>query len=267
MIKGIDFLVSILLISLIFVLMSIIFKDLAYSQDKRIRVAIIDTGLALDDRFSGVVCDEKSIVNLEDPKLFPEDRMGHGTHIAGIIRALAPSSKACLMIYRALGFGNNKEGLKNVSRALNMAIDDGANYINMSYGGPTFDETEYLALKRATDKGIILIAAAGNDNKNIDLSNNFYYPASYHLPREIVVGSLGLDLKPASSSNYGSSIVTWQPGKDIMSTWLRNESTHLSGTSQATAVETGLLVRKALGLPDIEQSKIWDYLETYWTMH
>lgn len=194
----------------------------------------------------------------------PLDDHSHGTHVAGILGA-AMNTKAgvsgvahrvSIMAVKYYSDRNSgSENLKNSIKALNWAIDHGAKIINYSGGGPEFSADEYSALKRARDKGVLLVAAAGNERQNTDLAENYYYPCAYKLDNIICVAAINIRNEMLPSSNWGRLRVdVAAPGENILSTVPGGKYAYMSGTSQATAFVTGLsalLLSKNRGLkPD-----------------
>jgi subtilisin family serine protease len=106
--------------------------------------------------------------------------------------------------------------------------------VSMSFGGKLESEILHNVIKKAEDKGIILIAAAGNDGS---VENKLLYPAQY--PEVISVGAIGMDLKRASFSNVGSELDLVAPGIDILRTTNDDEYGTMSGTSMAVPHVTG----------------------------
>ena len=87
--------------------------------------------------------------------------------------------KVSLMAVRYYSQSNSGTlNLRNSIQALHYAIENGARIINYSGGGPEFSKAEYDAIKRAEQKGILIVAAAGNERSNIDLAKNYYYPSA-----------------------------------------------------------------------------------------
>jgi len=180
----------------------------------------------------------------------PTDDHSHGTHVAGILGA-ALNAKAgisgvahrvSIMAVKYYSERNTgAENLKNSIRALNWAIDHGAHIINYSGGGPEQSPEEYTALKRAREKGVLVVAAAGNERQNTDLPQNFYYPCAYRLDNIICVSAINIRNELLASSNWGKARVdVAAPGDQILSTVPGNKYAYMSGTSQATAFVTGL---------------------------
>ncbi len=219
------------LISLIIALM------IPKSSQAELKVAVIDTGLDISDsRFTGVLCKEGH-KDFTGTGLIDTD--GHGTHIVGIIKKYAGSTaNYCIIILKYFDTAQGgRENTQHEIEALQHAVEQHAVIINASYGGPTLEENEYLIIKEHPET--LLIGAAGNENEE-----KRRYPGCMGLSNTRCVGALGHDGKRAPFSNYGRWVDTWQPGVDVISTYPKGKTHSLSGTSQATAIETGLEIKK-----------------------
>lgn len=176
------------------------------------------------------------------------DNHGHGTHIAGIVGAeggnnigisgVAPQvSLMILKYYDPTSQGN--DNLKNTIKAIEYAVKMNAHIINYSGGGLEPSAQELAAIKKARDKGILFVAAAGNESSNSD--DQKYYPADYELDNIISVTAIDKNSNVLSSSNYGVNTVdVAAPGNDIYSTLPGGQYGVMTGTSQATAFVTGV---------------------------
>ncbi len=137
-----------------------------------------------------------------------------------------------------------KVNLANGIKALHYAIDNGARIINYSGGGPEYSEEEFQAMKKAEQKGVLIVAAAGNDHHDTDIAINHYYPAAYKLKglkNLITVASIDRENKLLPSSNWGLKTVdVAAPGEGILSTIPGGMHGKLTGTSQATAFVSGI---------------------------
>lgn len=176
-----------------------------------------------------------------------QDEHGHGTHIAGLIAAdspqfqgVAPGTKVMILKYYdpKAPIGGN---LMTSVRAIKYALRMGAHFINYSGGGLDPHPAEKAALLEAEKKGVLVVAAAGNENSNADALA--FYPASYGFSNILPVMAIGPDKNRVASSNWGpKSIRLSAPGEQILSTYLEGQLAYMSGTSQATAVVTGIAV-------------------------
>jgi major intracellular serine protease len=214
-------------------------------RDSKIKVAIVDTGLDLNDkRFEGHICATGHKNFSIDYSI--NDFMGHGTHVAGLIRKFAGEGEWCLLIYKT--YSNSVPGPQNVENyyeGMLEAIRQGATIINYSAGGPVFNTMEYNLIKDNPD--VTFVVAAGNDGVNIDEDQNQYFPASYWLPNEVVVTGIGHYGRPYKSSNYSKVHKTVaELGENVLSFMPNGKYAYLSGTSMSTAIHTGKMVREML---------------------
>jgi len=185
----------------------------------------------------------------------------HGTHVAGIIGAVRSNGKGMdgiadnvrIMMIRAVPNGDEHD--KDIALAIRYAVDNGARVINMSFGKNLSPEKPWVdsAVRYAEGKGVLLIHAAGNDNANVDTTDNFPNPdfrhSTYTASNWITVGASsdplaepGFKSYTASFSNYGKKEVdVFAPGTRIYSTLPggRNYG-NLQGTSMAAPVVTGV---------------------------
>ncbi len=235
-------------------------KSWSISQgNSAIIVAIIDTGAdinhpelknniwinskeipsnGIDDDNNGFV-DDVHGWNFVNNTSNPFDAHGHGTHVTGIVKSVAPKVKFMILKYFDPKSLSDKN-LSNTVRAIDYAVEMGAHIINYSGGGFGSNPDEEAAIKRALDKNILFVAAAGNDTTNTD--RNGFYPASYDLSNIISVASLTEESNLVDSSNYGKKTIDIAaPGKEIYSTLPKGRYGKMTGTSQATAFVTGAL--------------------------
>ncbi len=97
------------------------------------------------------------------------------------------------------------------ARGVREAIRDGAAVINMSYGSQSLCRAEYSALQLAVRRGIVPVAAAGNE---FDAGNPLEFPAS--LPHVLTIAAVNADLKSSSFSNSNPAVDLSAPGESIM---------------------------------------------------
>ena len=179
-----------------------------------------------------------------------QDTHGHGTHIAGIIGAVGGNEiglsgiapKVSLMALKYYNpHDDGSSNMKNTIKAIKYAINNGAHIINYSGGGLEGNPDERKAIEEAERKGILFVAAAGNEKSNMD--KNKYFPASYALSNILSVTATNRSDHILKSSNWGkNSVHLAAPGINILSTLPGGKYGQMTGTSQATAVATGAAV-------------------------
>ena len=164
----------------------LLFTNIAYAANTDLRIALIDTGIASD------VIDSQSIIpgfNYITGTEGTEDKVGHGTALAGIIvgakdvyiKGLAPKVKLVPLVIASKIEDDKKLGLDSnaLGRVIRDAIDIyDCKIINVSSG--TLSNTKSLrdSVAYAEKKGVVVISSVGNDNKYF--SDNLYYPATYY---------------------------------------------------------------------------------------
>jgi subtilisin family serine protease/putative cell wall-binding protein len=206
----------------------------------------------------------------------PDNLIAHGTHVAGIAAAtqgnafgvsgVAPA--ASIMAVRALtedGIGTTAD----VIDAMNYALNEGAQVVNMSFGSDIFDGAFNAVVTSAQTKNVVLVAAAGNAAENIAVGNECDSPVCNDDPNGTgansvlsVAATTNQDRK-AGFSNYSTSgfVDVAAPGNAILSTCYDipvsascapganppGEFASMSGTSQAAPHAAGVaaLVRSA----------------------
>jgi subtilisin family serine protease len=244
-----------------------------FEKKKDIVVAVIDTGIDPGHPFlkSNLHVTQgnssqtnygldfsKNKLNLYKPK----DSHGHGTHVAGIVRSVNPGVKILtLKYYNPQASG--QDNLNSTIKALRYAVDQNVDIINYSGGGPEPALEELRILKLAEKKGILVVAAAGNEESNIDIKNNAYYPASYGLKNIITVTAHDQALRLLSSSNYGKqSVDITAPGYRIRSALPNGRSGYLTGTSQATAFVSGVAALLKSKHPSLTAAEIKEIIKS-----
>jgi len=168
----------------------------------------------------------------------PMDDQGHGTHVAGIIGAVANNSigiagTAQVRMMAEKGLDKYGSGYADdLAKAIIHATDVGAKIISMSWGASFNSELIYEAIRYAHDAGVLLIAAAGNDDWSVK-----HYPAAYD--EVVAVSATDEHDESAWFTNFGNWIELAAPGVLIYSTFLNNTYKYLSGTSMATPFVSG----------------------------
>lgn len=241
-----------------------------------VKVAVLDTGVdtthedlqgiyASDPKNPGRILgkhfySDASGRQLSDDNI--QDNAGHGTHITGIIAAasnnkkgiagMAPIAKIMpVKILDDIGYGDDA----NIAQGLIWATDNGAKIINMSLAGPAQSRTLEEAIQYARDRGVVVVAATGND-----ASSNPNYPAAYE--GVIGVGATDINDTWVHQSNYGNHVDVVAPGAAVLSTYPPSKAIggelyeEHTGTSMAAGFVSGLAALILSTNPNLPSSRV-----------
>lgn len=219
-----------------------------------VHVAVIDSGIDVNHpEFRGRLSAGYNYIN---PALPPDDDYGHGTHVAGLIGAVANNAAGIAGVAPKVRIDArkvlNQQGsgkISDVAAAIREATDDGADIINLSLESSAPNVTMEAAAQYAFNRGVLLIAAAGN----------FYpkpvsWPAAYD--EVMAIGATTYNDTHASYSNAGPEVEIAAPGgernRSVVSTWpagvrcrdinaapAQSDYCTSEGTSMAAAIASG----------------------------
>jgi Subtilase family len=199
-------------------------------------IAMIDTGVdsSQPDLRGALV----SGYNFVDGNNDPSDDNGHGTRTAGIVAARVDNGVGisgvcprCSVMPVKVVDKNGSATWLNVASGITWAADHGANIISLSLGGGPSD-TVAAAVRYAQSKGVLVVAAAGNNG-----NSQPFYPAAY--PGVLSVGGTEKDGQLYPWSNRGSWVAVAAPGCDT-TTFVGSRFGRFCGTSASAPVVAGL---------------------------
>jgi subtilisin family serine protease len=188
----------------------------------------------------------------------PMDDNSHGTHVAGTIGGRGNNSRGVVGVNWSVSMvpikvfsGAGESSADVLIKGIDYATSLGVVATNNSWGGGAFSDAMLAAIERANAKGVIFVAAAGNNSSNNDAVA--HYPSSYDVPNIISVAATDRRDSLASFSNYGvKSVHVAAPGADIWSTIPNNGYGLKSGTSMATPHVTGLVALLKARYPNLD---------------
>ncbi|MGW2147801.1 S8 family serine peptidase [Nonomuraea bangladeshensis] len=224
-------------------------------------VAVLDSGVDPGHRdLTGSVRTGKDFTAGANPPGVPPRRL-HGTYMASLIAGhghgpagkrgiIGVAPEADVLSVRVIledeepGFRefNTAERFEDVvARGIRYAVDEGVDVINLSISKELATAKERAAVRYAISKGVVLVAAAGNegDRKLMRDYAPYSYPAAF--PGVVAVGATDRRLRRAAFSNWNPSVQVAAPGVDIMGAGPGDEYWVGRGTSQATALVSGVV--------------------------
>jgi subtilisin family serine protease len=214
-----------------------------------------------DDDGNGLI-DDLHGWNFADNNNDPTDKQGHGTHVAGIIGAvgnngLGVTGVAWRVKLLALRCGDTSLATSAVIQALDYLSNLKQHglpivVVNNSYGSGSSISTQRDSIVRAQQQGILFIAAAGNDARNIDGAQHTF-PVGYGVNNIVGVAASNLADGLADYSNWGTnSVLLAAPGSGILSTLPGGKYGVLDGTSMSTPMVTGAAILLKAAQPTLD---------------
>lgn len=180
----------------------------------------------------------------------------HGTHVAGIVAQVrynglggdGVANNVEILTVRAVPDGDEYD--KDIALGIRYAVDNGAKVINGSFGKSFSPHKQWVydAIKYAESKDVLIVHAAGNDAKDIDVANNFPNDSDDKIneftDNVITIGALNYDYGSkvvARFSNFGKiNVDVFAPGVKIYASTPNNTYKLLQGTSMAAPNVAGV---------------------------
>jgi PKD repeat protein len=241
-----------------------------------IKVAIVDNAIwAQHPDLEDKIVAQRDVINNTNssnpPSTGDPGDWSHGTHVAGLATAITDNGigvagigfNTSIIAVRASN-NNNPNGIFGYQGVL-WAVNNGADVVNMSFGGPGFSQTMQNLINSGNDMGIVFVAAAGNNDNSV-----VNYPAGYN--HVISVASTDGDDTKSWFSSFGPTVNVSAPGgsgvpgpNGLLSTTFDQTSigyydTYF-GTSMASPVTAGLVSLMLSINPELGAAKVTEILE------
>ncbi|MGJ8743916.1 S8 family serine peptidase [Polaribacter sp.] len=236
-------------------------SEKGYDLDFNARQTLGDNMNDINDKFYG----NNNVIGSKELEI-------HGTHVAGIVAASRNNNKGVngvadhvkIMAVRVVPDGDEHD--KDVALGIRYAVDNGAKIINTSFGKSYSPNKKWVhdAIKYAAKKDVLIVNAAGNSHKNIDI--DISYPNdTAGLENEIsdnflTIGAINVNYDEnllASFTNYGKKNVdVFAPGVNIYATFPSDNYKAISGTSMASPGVAGVAALVRSYYPQLSASQV-----------
>ena len=221
-----------------------------------VTIAILDTGVSPDPTFG------PSRVRYLDIGLGTaaghgaED--GHGTAVASVAAGLAPDAPgvapaASLLSIRVTDASGTSD-IFTLAQGIIAAVDAGAKVVNISLGGYATNAALDAAIAYASQRGVVLVAAAGNDQ-----AAQLAWPAADS--RVVSVGAVDAVGQQVSFSNSGAQLQITAPGYGVQTAWLDGQRATVDGTSISSPMVAGAIAAVLSQNPGLTPQQAWQVLQ------
>ena len=223
----------------------IAYPKIANTNKGNTKLAVIDTGVTTIPETTGQILGGYNFVNNSNNV---SDDNGHGTFISSVIASKVNNSNGIAGINDRVNIlpikvldADGSGYLSNLIQGIQYAIDQNASIINLSLASTTYDSTLNTIIEKAYQRGIIIVAAAGNSGNNI--TSPSISPLNNDGNKNWVIGVGAIDNRGnrPSYSNYGLGVDVVAPGDNILGYNNNNGLEYRSGTSMAAAMVTGVI--------------------------
>lgn len=183
---------------------------------------------------------------------------GHGTAIAALAAGFSPDapgvSPAANLLSLRVTDASGTSDIFTVARAIQAAADAGAKIINISLGGYGTNSSLNAAITYASERGAIIVAAAGNDQ-----AAQLTWPAAD--PRVVSVGAIDASGQQVSFSNSGEQLQITAPGYGVQTAWLDGQRVSMNGTSASAPLVSGAIAAVMSENPGFTAQQAWEVLQ------
>ncbi len=234
-------------------------------------VAIVDDAISMTHPdLAGKIVNPRDVADGDNNTNPPSVYFPHGTHVAGIAGAATNNGtgvasigyNVSIMPIKAthdtapiIGCNGSCVFIYYGYEGVTWAANNGADVVNMSWGGFNYSQTAANVISAAAAKGVVLVAAAGNSN-----TSSTHYPSGY--PNVISVAATDINDNKAGFSNYGSTIDVSAPGVSIRSTVISGGYQNWNGTSMASPMVAGLCGLVLSADPSLSPAQVENCIES-----
>lgn len=199
-------------------------------------IAILDTGIAADATFGAGRVTYLDIGLGTAPGSGRED--GHGTSVASLAAGAAPDAPGVAPAANLLSIrvtdASGVSDIFTIAKGIVAAVDAGAKIVNVSLGGYATNSALNAAISYASDRGAVIVAAAGNDQ-----ASQLAWPAAD--TRVVSVGAVDRVEQQVTFSNSGTQLQLTAPGYGVQTAWLGGQRAYVDGTSASAPLVAGAL--------------------------
>jgi hypothetical protein len=221
-----------------------------------VTIAVLDSGVAPDNTFGQGRVQSLDLGLGINPGTGAED--GHGTAVAALAAGRSPDAPgvapAASILSIRITDASAQSDVFTLSEAIVAAVDAGAQIVNISLGGYETDNLLTNAIGYASQRGVVIVASAGNDQ-----AAQLTWPAAD--PRVVSVGAVDALEQQATFSNSGAQLQITAPGYGVQTAWLDGQRVYFDGTSASAPIVAGAIAAMMSTNPGMNATQAWQVLQ------
>jgi hypothetical protein len=221
-------------------------------------IAVLDSGVAADPTF-GIGRLKTIDIGLGTAPAGGSEG-GHGTAVAALAAGQSPDAQgiapAATVLSIRVASDDGKSDTFTIAQGILAAVDAGAKIINISLGGYGTNGVLDNAIEYATTHGVVLVAAAGNDQ-----AAQLTWPAAD--PRVVSVGAVDAASQQVIFSNSSRQLQITAPGLALQTAWSDGSRIIFSGTSGSAPIVAGAIAAVMSQDPSLTPAQAWQVLQTH----
>ena len=222
-----------------------------------VTIAVLDSGVAADPTFG---TGRLRYLDIGLGLVGTAEGDGHGTAVASLAAGASPDAPGLAPAANLLSIKvTGADGLSDIftlSKAIMLAVDNGAQIVNISLGAYQTSSVLSKAIEYAQNGGVVIVASAGNDQ-----AAQLAYPAAD--PRVFSVGAVDALEQQVTFSNSGENLSISAPGLGLTTAWLNNQRIVFDGTSGSSPIVAGGIAAIMTAYPGMTAVQASQVLSTY----
>lgn len=175
----------VIILSIVLGLVLVLLPELSLGQTKLVKVAVVDSGFNMKYKDQVKLCKSGHYDFTTNKAEIGHDSIGHGTEVSLVIGSINKESNYCLVIYKVFSKATKDVGV-DYNKVYKTALKERIRIMNLAFSGGAKIKDEEMWLNKLSLTGTIILAAMGNENRDLSIQCDTY-PACYNVQGLVMV--------------------------------------------------------------------------------